>query len=108
MSQQESQPKSESASEQTLMIEWIIPEDGIHEAYSNFVHMNWALHDIRIRFGQIVPDPTKRPDLAQWVVHERAAITMAWGQAKFLRDILVQAIQKYEEKNGEITVPTVP
>jgi|SRR6266446_3506323 len=87
---------------------WIEPEDGICDVYSNFVHLNWTLYDVRIRFGQIVAHPEQPPEKAVWAINEWAAVTIPWGQAKALRDMLNETIQKYEAINGEITVPTLP
>jgi hypothetical protein len=87
---------------------WIEPEEGICDVYSNFVHMNWTLFDVRVRFGQIVPHPEQQPESAVWAINEWAAVTMPWGQAKALRDMLMDAIKRYEDTNGEITIPKLP
>jgi hypothetical protein len=38
-------------------------------------------------------------------VEVRAAVNMAWAQAKFLRDMLTDAIERYEIANGELKWP---
>jgi hypothetical protein len=38
-------------------------------------------------------------------VEVRAAVNMAWPQAKFLRDMLTDAIERYEIANGELKWP---
>lgn len=91
-----------------MPIPWIATEEGILDVYSNFNHVNWSVFDVRIRFGQIIPDPSKPPETATWVIEERAAMTLAWGQAKGLRDMLSEAIRRYEDLNGEIQVPKLP
>ena len=84
--------------------EWIPARDGIQEIYSNYTHLNWTLFDVRIRLGQLVPhpadtDPTK---LTRFVVEERAALTMAWAEAKVLVASLQGLIDSYEKTNGEL------
>ncbi len=104
MTDEEPKPQGETAAS----FPWIEPEEGVFEEYSNYVHMNWTLFDVRIRFGQVVPNPEHPPERAGFAVSERAAITMPWGQAKALRDMLVDVVNKYESVNGEITVPILP
>ncbi len=75
-------------------------EDGVCEVYSNFIDANWSLFDVRLRFGQIVPAPigSDHPFDAE----ERAAIMIAWPEAKILRDIMIDVVRRFEETNGEI------
>jgi hypothetical protein len=84
-----------------LGIPWIAPEEGICEIYSNITHINWAAYDIRIRFGHLITDG------ATWSVSEEAAVTMPYGQAKYLRNLLHGIIQDYEAKNGTINISPV-
>jgi len=89
--------------------EWIKSDRGFHEIYTNFVHSNWSLYDVRVRLGQLVPDPkSSDPATSKWVVEERAAVTFAWPQAKILRDLLIELVAKYEEANGEIQPIKMP
>lgn len=104
MTVEEQKPQGEPA----VPIPWIEPEDGICEEYSNFININWTLFDVRIRFGQVVPNREDPADRARLVISERAAITMPWGQAKALRDMLIDMVKKYETVNGELTIPTLP
>jgi hypothetical protein len=109
MSQEESKPKSdESTSTEQTAWEWMVPEDGVYEAYSNFVYVNWTPLDVRIRFAQIIPEVGKPPQAGRWVIEESVAMTLAWGHAKFLRDTLNDVIQRYEKANGEIITPKMP
>jgi Protein of unknown function (DUF3467) len=87
------------------------PEDGIFEAYSNVVNMNWTLHDVRLRFAELIQVPDD--DRPNWenqhgVLMERAAITMPWHQAKYLRDLLDGVIRNYEVLNGELKEIKLP
>lgn len=104
MTTEDQKPQGETAPS----FPWIEPEEGICEAYSNFVHLNWTLYDVRIRFGQIVPNPEQPPEKAFWAIAEWAAVTIPYGQAKALRDMLDEVIRKYEALNGEINVPQLP
>jgi hypothetical protein len=91
-----------------VAIPWIRNPDVIMEAYSNVLYVNWSLHDVRIRFGQIIPHPTMPPENATWAVNEGADITIPWGQVKYLRDTLNDVIERYEKANGELKIPTMP
>ena len=87
------------------------PEDGVFEAYANVVNMNWTLHDIRIRFAELIQVPDS--DRPTWenqhgVMLERAAVTIPWHQAKLLRDMLDGVIKNYEEINGELKPLKLP
>src|SRR6266851_5364147 len=75
-------------------------EDGVCEVYSNFIDANWSLFDVRLRFGQIVPAPIGSDQTFD--AEELAAITIAWPEAKILRDIMIDVVRRFEETNGEI------
>ena len=87
------------------------PEDGVFEAYSNFVNMNWTLYDVRIRFAELIQVPDdERPtwENQHGVVLERVAVTIPWHQAKLLRNMLDGLVKNYEEINGELTPIKLP
>jgi hypothetical protein len=75
------------------------------EVYSNSLNINWSLFDVRIRFAQIKPivgqaeTPGKPPERK---IEDKAAVVLAWAQAKNLRDMLTEAVKRYETVNGEI------
>jgi Protein of unknown function (DUF3467) len=100
--------QSDKANDVAAPVPWIPDPEGIGEIYSNLVHLNWTLYDVRIRFGQVIPNPAVQPDKAGWAVLEYAAATIPWGQAKILRDMLAEAVHRYEALNGEIAVPKLP
>ena len=81
---------------------------GICEVYANVIHINWTAYDVRLRLGQLIADPRTSPQNAKWVVEEQAAITMAYGEAKYLRNLLHGIILDYEAKNGELKMPVLP
>ncbi len=83
---------------------WVQRPDGVCEEYANFVHLTWSLDDVRVRFAQLINDPTT-PDPGpklKGVAEERAAITISWRNAKILRDSLTMIIDLWEKRNGEI------
>ncbi|SRR5260370_10657768 len=87
------------------------PEDGVFEAYSNVVNMNWTLYDVRLRFAELLQVPDE--DRPTWenqhgIVLERVAVTMPWHQAKLLRDMLDGVIKNYEAINGELKPIKLP
>jgi hypothetical protein len=84
---------------------WIIPEDGICDAYSDWTHVNWLPLNVRIRFAQIKSDPRTSPAKGTWVVEECAAVTMPWQTVKTLNDLLTKIVTAYEKANGPIMVP---
>ena len=85
---------------------WVRRVDSI-EAYSNQFFIDWSVTDMRVRFGQMIP--TDRPENGKvgFAIEERAAISMAWAQAKALRDGLVNAVERYEKANGPIDLSTL-
>jgi len=87
------------------------PEDGVFEAYSNIVNLNWTPTDVRVRFAELIQVPDE--DRPNWenqhgIMLERAAITIPWYQAKVLRDMLDGLLKNYEEINGELKRTKLP
>jgi len=87
------------------------PSDGVFEAYSNVVNMNWTLYDVRLRFAELIQVPDE--DRPTWenqhgIVLERVAVTMPWHQAKILRDMLDGIVRNYETINGELVPIKLP
>jgi len=80
---------------------WATPKGPQPEIYTNFVHVSWTLFDMRFQLGALVPAELGVSNA--FVVEPRGAVTIAWAQAKVLRDILVGMIDSYEKTNGEIT-----
>ena len=87
------------------------PDDGVFDAYSNVVQLNWTPNDVTMRFGQFiqVPNP-ESPTLGDQygTLLERAAITLPWHQAKLLRDMLDGIVRNYERINGELKPLKLP
>jgi len=96
---------------------WIPARDGSFiEIYGNFAHASWTLFDVRIKVGHLIPseespDPIDDKDSLNpkgFVIEQLAAITIAWPQAKYLRDVLTRLVASYEEVNGEIKPLKLP
>ena len=84
------------------------PPGGTVEVYTNFVESNWTPYDVRLRFSQVMhPNAELDPD-KPIVINQRAAVTMAWAEAKFLRNLLTQLVDGFEKVNGEIKEPKIP
>lgn len=87
------------------------PEDGVIAEYSNVVNLDWTLHDVRIRFAQLIQVPND--ESPTWknqhgVLDERVIVTMPWPQAKHLRNMLSALVKSYEDLNGEIKPVKLP
>jgi hypothetical protein len=78
-------------------------KDGVCEIYSNFADICWGPNDVYLRLCHLVLDTQAPPD--RFVVEVRAAVNMSWAQAKLLRAMLTDAIERYEIANGELNWP---
>jgi hypothetical protein len=76
------------------------------EIYSNQFFLNWSSTDARIRFGQMIPtsDIQTTMESVDFIIEENASVTMNWPQLKALRDVLTDAVNKYENTNGPIDI----
>jgi hypothetical protein len=92
---------------ETPKYQWVPPRDGHHvpEIYANYMTTSWSMYDIRARLGQLVPSGDGPRD---FVVEERAAITLTWQHAKQIATILSRLVADYERANGEIPVLKLP
>src|SRR5690348_6088338 len=102
------------AEEKKPDFKWVRTNEKMPEVYGNFFHSTWTLFDVRVRVGELVPDPS---DEKSFLVEERAAVTFSWPQAKILANTLAQLVASFEKTNGEIkplslapdpTSPTLP
>jgi hypothetical protein len=85
--------------------------EGIREIYTNFIQITWTLVDVRLRLAQIIPTSMKLVDDAEpkgFAALETTAVTMAWSEAKILRDMLTDAVQRYEKANDELKPLKLP
>jgi hypothetical protein len=90
----------ESASESNKF-PFVKPDEGIFQAYSNYIDAAWTLFDVTIRFGQVVPLPSEVGQ-PKFEAEENARITVAWPEAKYLATILADLVKRFEGVNGEI------
>ena len=97
----------QSPANETTAFELREHKDGVCEIYTNFIDICWGSHDVRLRLARIVPTDGGygSPQPLRIVVEQTAAVTMAWGEAKLLRDMLVDAVERYELANGELKWP---
>jgi len=85
---------------------WIAPRDGVlRDIYGNFSHASWTLFDVRLRVGQLIP---VNDSGSEFVVEERATVTVSWPHAKNLRDMFTSLVASYEATNGEIVPLKLP
>lgn len=75
----------------------------VPRVYANLVHLDWTLYDLTMRFGQL--KYAGDPRLHKLTAEEQACVTVAWAEAKYLRDMLSDLLAKYEKINGEIQHP---
>jgi hypothetical protein len=88
---------------------WTRSPNGFAEIYSNYVSVTWTLFDVRLRLARLVPTAARvGEDLKGFVLEESAALTVAWPEAKVLRDALDDAVRRYETANGEIKKLKLP
>jgi hypothetical protein len=94
------------------------PGGGIRETYSNHIALCATGSDLRIAFGQLVPiggnaaregarEDTKTMPVPS-EIEQRVAVTVSWDQAKWLGQLLADAVTRFEAKNGEIKKPITP
>lgn len=94
---------STAAGPSTPQIENVPPGDGLPSVYANNVAIGNSPFDIRIVFGEIGDStPTKI------TIHQKVQVTMSWLQAKILLEFLGRHVRGYEEKNGSISLPSMP
>jgi hypothetical protein len=84
---------------------WVKPKESTPEMYGNYLHVSWTLFDIRIQVGKLVPTGS---ELTEFVVEQQGALTVAWPEAKVLRDMLNDVVTRYEKVNGEIKPLVLP
>lgn len=83
---------------------------GMANVYSNHITLGITAYDVNLWFSKLVrlqqTDPLD-PPVNQ--IERRALISLSWPEAKFLRNILSNAIENFEAVNGEINpTPKMP
>jgi hypothetical protein len=83
---------------------------GIDHIYANNVVVGITAYDLVIWFSKLVRLPQHSPgDEPTNQVEHIASVTLAWAEAKALRDMLSDTIAKLEKLNGEINpAPKIP
>lgn len=70
--------------------------------YSNVIQVTWTVFDVKLRFLETIKVSENRDS----TMTERAVVTLAWAEAKFLAKMLEDTVGRFEKLNGEIkTLP---
>ncbi len=85
----------------TRKIVYVEPKEGLHRAYANNLQAAQTIFDVRLIFGELI-NVTEE----EIVVEQRVQITMSWPELKIVNDFLAQHIKAFEERNGQIKIPT--
>jgi hypothetical protein len=106
----EESPTHEATHTETPDFERREHKDGIVEIYTNFIDLCWGPHDLRLCLARSFPTGGvyTSSETVRIVVEQTAAVTMAWREAKLLRDMLSDAVERYELANGELKWPDLP
>lgn len=76
---------------------------GIDHVYANHIILGITGYDVTLWFSKLVRLPQHNPaDEPVNQVEQRATVTLAWAEAKALRNMLTDTIEKLEKLNGEI------
>jgi Protein of unknown function (DUF3467) len=86
---------------------WVEPKEPPPELYTNLIHASWNLYDVSLILGQLKVITPGDPS-AGFVVETQGTVTMAWPQAKALRDMLSTLVSNFESVNGEIRPLKLP
>jgi hypothetical protein len=97
-----------STDTQQVVVEVVHPPGGFHELYANYTYLTFTRHDVRMLFAQLYRLPQVKSDVPTNRIEERAAITLAWSEAKAFAESLVATIALFESVNGEIKGPNLP
>lgn len=98
--------KSNGPQQPTPIFKWIESKEIPPEIYANYVHVSWTLFDVRFQLGQLIPVGEDLQD--GFRVEKRGAVSIAWPEAKALRDMLADVVAKFENVNGEIKPLKLP
>jgi hypothetical protein len=94
-----------------VKLEVVEQAGGVYQGYANHILASFTGHDVILRFNQLARLPEYTPsDKPTSRLEQRAAITLAWSEAKALRDLLTALIQSFETTNETAInpVPKVP
>jgi hypothetical protein len=90
----------------------LVPMDDLEnlDLYGNYLDIHWTANDLSVRVAKISPRNAapESGELVRWQITQVATVTFPWPQAKSLRDLLTQAVERYENSNGEIVQPKLP
>jgi hypothetical protein len=69
--------------------------------YANNVRFEQSAWDLRLFFGQLLPQKAGAPPEADW----HTDVTIPWTQAKLMHFLLGVNLALYEAENGKISLP---
>jgi hypothetical protein len=102
----EAENNSQLSAPELVKFDWAKTKQDTPEIYGNYYHVSWTLFDVRFQIGQLIPkDTNKQPS---FFAEHRGAVTIAWPEAKALRDTLIDLVARYEKANGEIKPLKLP
>jgi len=81
-------------------------KDGVQRFYSNYVEASWTIHDLKVRFCQVIPHPHPSESKV-WAAEEQAAVILPWSMAKGVLLQLTKLVEAYEKANGAIRPPNL-
>jgi hypothetical protein len=87
---------------ETREVEIQHPPDGLLTFYANHIALGTTAFDIRLVFGQVMDIKATKA-----LVQQEVMVTLAWMEAKILRDLLDLQIKKYEEDNEPLFLPKI-
>jgi hypothetical protein len=96
----------EQVAPEPAKFEWAKTKQDTPEIYGNYFHVSWTLFDVRFQLGQLIPKDTNIQ--SSFFAEHRGAVTIAWPEAKLLRDTLIDLVARYEKANGEIKPIKLP
>lgn len=85
-------------------LKFVEPKEGIKRVYANHIQISQTPDDIRVLFGELI----HVSEQGVITIEDRAAITMAWSEAKRAVQFLQSVISAFEKQNGAIRTPTLP
>ncbi len=65
--------------------------------YANSTNVASSFLDARFLFGQVLGSPTEAEH-----IEDSVSVTMTWEHVVRLRDLLINVVKVYEDKNGSI------
>jgi hypothetical protein len=102
-------PTPQDVPEKPVKVVAVQSPDGVHHIYANSISIGITGYDVTIWLSKLVRLLQLPQDEPTNQMETRATVTLAWPEAKFLRNALSDVIEKFEKLNGEINpTPKIP